>query len=70
MTEKKEEGNKITYVCHCGNKFERYVTKGTQVYCLKCLNFIPTYKTERTGNLIGKKHVHMFNKTKVIYGEK
>jgi hypothetical protein len=28
MTEK-EEGNKMTYVCHCGHGFEKYVTKGS-----------------------------------------
>ena len=69
MTEK-EKGNKMTYVCHCGHMFERYVTKGSQVHCPNCLNFIPTYKTEKTGKSTGKKHVHMFNKTQVIYGEK
>ena len=29
------------------------------VKCPKCLNNIPTWKREETGNIIGKKHIHI-----------
>ena len=70
MVENKEEGgSKVAYTCHCGCKFERHVSKGCQVKCPECLNFIPTFKRERTNNFVGKKHIHMV-KNKMIYGEK
>jgi len=57
------------YNCQwCKNEFSQFVTykgndkKGavsSQVKCPNCLNFIPTWKKEKTGNSTGKKHIHL-----------
>lgn len=31
----------------------------SQIKCTKCGNFIPTWKKEETGNIIGRKHIHI-----------
>ncbi len=31
----------------------------TIVKCPECLNLIPTWKKEDTGNVIGRKHIHL-----------
>jgi len=54
----------------CEHNFEkevRYVTgQGTgktggssQVKCPGCCNLIPTWKKELTGNIVGRKHIHI-----------
>jgi len=54
------------YTCYyCGHKFEKEVIYeagekySTQVKCPKCYNFIPTWKREETGNIVGRKHIHI-----------
>ena len=51
----------VTYFTGGANgKFSRH--KGcysTQVKCQKCHRLIPTWKKEDTGNVIGKKHIHV-----------
>jgi hypothetical protein len=59
----------------CNNKFQAPVVyqqgygnsrasrhKGcmsSQVKCPRCLNYIPTWKKEETGNVVGRKHIHL-----------
>ena len=31
----------------------------TPVRCPKCLNLIPTWKKEKTDNIVGRKHIHI-----------
>lgn len=31
----------------------------SQVKCPNCNNFIPTWKIEYTGNIVGRKHIHL-----------
>jgi len=31
----------------------------SQVRCPRCLNLIPTWKREETGEVVGKKHIHI-----------
>ena len=32
---------------------------GTPVVCPYCTNLIPTWKREETGNVVGRKHIHI-----------
>ena len=62
---------KKRYKCRCGFEFDKEVNYyppslrekntglSTQVKCPKCCNFIPTWIREETGNVAGRKHIHI-----------
>lgn len=58
------------YICQwCNRRFSKDVIYFTgdgkksngsnQVRCPNCNGLIPTWKKEETGNIIGKKHIHI-----------
>jgi hypothetical protein len=46
----------IDAVTHQIKKKSNYSTK---VVCPKCARFIPTWTREETGNVVGRKHIHI-----------
>jgi len=64
MKKTKKNSRIKQYKCHCGHEFEREVVYipnelSTPVRCPKCINLIPTWKKESTGNIVGRKHIHI-----------
>jgi len=52
-------GKRITNRGEVVHGFGKKSSLSTQVICPKCGRCIPTFKKEETGNLVGRKHIHL-----------